>query len=451
MAAKTPRQVTFDLEDDIVTTPRQATAEETTVDDETDEAAAPEDKAVLAHRLVRAFKGALWRHTAFTALDLYNSMVGHRKGARESAAARVNRQNAIRLRPKSEQLFAAVNDHNLTRVIELLEEHAEPSSSDLPPDAQANALDLNWQEPIMGESSLLRASKLGYHSIVKRLVQFGGGDDKRKADDELAIDLVDHCGCTALMHAAANGFDQVCKLLLEESKSQKTGTLGIMKDPEGWSALMHAADNGHVFVLEYLKNYSDITVRSKNGDTVLIKAVRNGHEAAVRTIVRWEPDLELADRQGNTPFLVAFQYGQLAILEFLVKVGVDTEAKNAYGQTYHTMAPLPRAIANWRGSVLESESDGVVPIEEQLAHIKAVMVARVKKSKEAIVKEKSRPNFLAKRPEVSMRQFRKAHQQTLEQVKTERGMHVDLQLSDVVRKTLHERLGDKVAKRCMRG
>jgi hypothetical protein len=152
------------------------------------------------------------------------------------------------------------------------------------------------------------------------------------------------------------------------------GTIGIMKDPDGWSALMHgalhvrrghvqtchkhaAADNGHKFVLEYLRPYSDMTVRSKNADTILVKvgcrfrrkgalltgeqAVRNGHLEAVRTIHQWKVDIELPDRcesvpdlcgcelsrrsYGNTPFLVAFIYGQLAILEYLVKAGCDTK------------------------------------------------------------------------------------------------------------------------------
>ncbi len=65
------------------------------------------------------------------------------------------------------QLFAAVNDHNLQRVIELLEEHAEPLSSSavrctlslfspvmlaLPQESQEHAMNLNYQEPTMGES-----------------------------------------------------------------------------------------------------------------------------------------------------------------------------------------------------------------------------------------------------------------------------------------------------------
>ncbi len=69
--------------------------------------------------------------------------------------------------------------------------------------------------------------------------------------------------------------------------------------------------------------------------------MRNGHLEAVRTIHQWKVDIELPDRcesvpilsgcelsrcsYGNTPFLVAFIYGQLAILEYLVKAGCDTK------------------------------------------------------------------------------------------------------------------------------
>jgi len=100
--------------------------------------------------------------------------------------------------------------------------------------------------------------------------------------DDVALNLQDEYGMTALMWASSKGHEAVVGLLL----SHNDIVLNI-QDKDGWTALFAASTLGHYAVVKLLlSHHLDVAINAhaRNGQTALIAASVKGHTAIVKLL-----------------------------------------------------------------------------------------------------------------------------------------------------------------------
>ncbi|XP_033321532.1 E3 ubiquitin-protein ligase mind bomb 1 [Megalopta genalis] len=242
------------------------------------------------------------------------------------------------------------------------------------------------------QTALHMAVNKGHAGAVRTLLELGchpslqdsEGDTplhdaiSKKRDDILAL-LLDHAaditltnnnGFNALHHAALRGNPSAMRVLL--SKLPRPWLVDEKKD-DGYTALHLAALNNHVEVAEQLARFgkADLDLQNVNLQTALHLAVERQHTQIVRLLVREGANLNVADKDGDTPLHEALRYHTLSQLRqlqdvqdvgrlliclgaqgldkksssfiacFLAAHGADLGLKNKKGQTPLDLCPDP--------------------------------------------------------------------------------------------------------------
>jgi len=76
-----------------------------------------------------------------------------------------------------------------------------------------------------------------------------------------------------------------------------------------------------------------VDVRDKFGNTPLIVACQNGHGRLAKMCVRYGADVNAVNHKNNTPLHFTVQYGFNALGDFLVDKGANRDARNDEGKT----------------------------------------------------------------------------------------------------------------------
>lgn len=178
----------------------------------------------------------------------------------------------------------------------------------------------------------------GHVGVVKTLLDLGAhpslqdceGDTplhdaiSKKRDDMLTI-LLDHGaditltnnnGFNALHHAALRGNPSAMRTLL--SKLPRPWIVDEKKD-DGYTALHLAALNNHVEVAELLihQGHANTDLQNVNLQTPLHLAVERQHAQIVRHLVREGCNLNIPDKDGDTPLHEALRHHTLSQLRHL--------------------------------------------------------------------------------------------------------------------------------------
>ncbi|WP_407671197.1 ankyrin repeat domain-containing protein [Paraburkholderia phymatum] len=162
----------------------------------------------------------------------------------------------------------------------------------------ANGMDPNMADN-QGMPLLVIAAREKSDKVVAALV------DNPKTD----VDILDKAGENAMMMAALVGDFNIVKLL-------------IAKDAEvnkkGWAPLHYAAANGHDDIVKLLLDHDAyIDTGSPNGTTPLMMAARGGHVSTVKLLLDSGADLNVKNQLGLTALDFAKQYKEPDVVEGL--------------------------------------------------------------------------------------------------------------------------------------
>jgi hypothetical protein len=107
------------------------------------------------------------------------------------------------------------------------------------------------------------------------------------------------------------------------------------KDRSGQTALVWAAAQGHEAVVKLLlEKGAEIEENDCSyGQTVLLRAAVQGHEAVVKLLLEKGAEIETMDNYGRTALARAAQYGRETVVKLLVEKGAEIEAEDRNGQT----------------------------------------------------------------------------------------------------------------------
>lgn len=189
-----------------------------------------------------------------------------------------------------------------------------------------------------GKTALMAAAKLGDKDLLEALLKRGlslqdrsltGGTALMYAALGNKLDMIVYLqrrvpgadyrdaqstnGWTAIMIAAAKGFDEAVKILVDD------GADPWLADAYQWSPLMRAIDNRHSKVVSYLLSLPQAPVdfKNENGSTALhISALRNDVESA-RLLVARAANADIKDNSGRTPAEIAKENASADLLALL--------------------------------------------------------------------------------------------------------------------------------------
>ena len=180
-----------------------------------------------------------------------------------------------------------------------------------------------------GITPLIQASRTGDAAIVSALVRGGA-----KAS------LASPQGETPLMAASKSGNIQAVKMLLEAGAEPNALTAFQQE-----TAMMWAAAEGHADVIQALLDAkADANTKARvtslqerkhadhptGGLTALMYAVRNGHEAAAKTLIKGGADPKATNGDGVTALAVAVVNDRFDLAATLVGLGADVNDGSLY-------------------------------------------------------------------------------------------------------------------------
>lgn len=141
------------------------------------------------------------------------------------------------------------------------------------------------------------------------------------------LDAVDSFGMSALMIASQRGHLECLQMLLSAGASL------LPLDIRGKSALMVAAEENRCECLKVLiEEGVNIHCLDFKGNSALMTTVCQGCERCLHMLVRSGACVDQADRFGNTPLTVAVEINS-DILSALLKLGADVNLPNRRGRT----------------------------------------------------------------------------------------------------------------------
>lgn len=171
-------------------------------------------------------------------------------------------------------------------------------------------------------------------------------------------------GWTPLMIACQVNLLELVKFLVDDKQ------VDVNKSVDTWTPLLLACSTKDEHddaaaeaavtdrVLEIVKLLIDhkalVNVRNRNGETALMLAIMNGHDAVAEYLMANDASLEVSDNQGNTPLFYACTYNRKRMVELLMRQGIIYDIVNRHGDR-----PLDIAISKGFDGIAD-----IFPVQE---------------------------------------------------------------------------------------
>eukprot|EP00929_Paragymnodinium_shiwhaense_P095300 TRINITY_DN56344_c0_g1_i1.p1 TRINITY_DN56344_c0_g1~~TRINITY_DN56344_c0_g1_i1.p1 ORF type:complete len:970 (-),score=192.33 TRINITY_DN56344_c0_g1_i1:7-2916(-) len=175
------------------------------------------------------------------------------------------------------------------------------------------------------------------NSLVLTAVQHGHGKIvKLLADNGVDVDMEDKNGTVPLLHAASMGHAEVTKALLANGAN-----IHKADKETGFSAIHAAVSSGHATALEVLLEHGASPHLPAAERQHIHVAAAAGHRAVAELLLRHSADVASKDIVGVVPMLMAAREGHVGMMEFLTKMGADTN--------YQVDIPVPETTGSASG------------------------------------------------------------------------------------------------------
>lgn len=188
------------------------------------------------------------------------------------------------------------------------------------------------------DEKLLEAAYNGDLATIKKALL--GLDFPKKAD----IEVRDSWQQTALIIAAANGYQEIIQYLIENGSKIEA------RNNTKKTALIKAAENGHQEVLQYLiKQGANIEAKDKDKETPLIKAAQNGNKEAVQCLIKYGANIKVQNKDGKTALDCAKEKEHSQIVQYLEEVYKNPEKYQLKSQEelkHKILKMLPEQLAH---------------------------------------------------------------------------------------------------------
>ncbi len=148
------------------------------------------------------------------------------------------------------------------------------------------------------DAALIKAAKLGDLYKTNQLLPA-----------QANVNHVDRNGVTPLLAAAHLGHLKVVKVLIEHGAEVNFVPSGLRQ---------FAMSKSHAPLGE-----RELMQVASRGDTALLAAARSGHDEVVAYLLEHQAQVELANRQGETPLIAVAMAGDLPLVQALLKAGAN--------------------------------------------------------------------------------------------------------------------------------
>ncbi len=199
--------------------------------------------------------------------------------------------------------------------------------------------DLNWREPITGETTLMHALSTGHWDVARLLVEAGAN-----------VNAMTKAGATALTLVAGESSPRslaMVQALLAAHADVNGGpagrSTGVLSPSSpsyaraaGYTALGLAASTGSVEVVQALlaaNSWVDVNAKQRDGKTPLTIASAKGRADVVRLLLAAKADVTAADNDGKTALMFASANGHLEVVQALLAAKAEVNTKQHDGST----------------------------------------------------------------------------------------------------------------------
>uniref|UniRef100_A0A671NIW3 Fibronectin type 3 and ankyrin repeat domains protein 1-like n=1 Tax=Sinocyclocheilus anshuiensis TaxID=1608454 RepID=A0A671NIW3_9TELE len=177
-------------------------------------------------------------------------------------------------------------------------------------------------------------SQKGFTSLVDILVKHGADINKR-----------DSTGKDSLMQACFAGHLNTVKYLRNCGSTWQSG------DTDGCTPLHWAVDGGHLPVITYMiQDGCEVDVMDKVSlwTPLMCVSAISGNAAVASILLQAGADVNIRDKAGKTPLMVAVLNNHVELVKLLLDSGADHHMKNEYGAGAADMAKaFGRQVTNY--------------------------------------------------------------------------------------------------------
>jgi len=189
-----------------------------------------------------------------------------------------------------------------------------------------NSIGIN-DERSNGASIIHVASEEGHSKFVQILINYGADINSKSI------------GVTPLHLAVQYNRSDVVDVLINNHAN-----LNELSLLDGGTPLYHASGKGLIHIIEkLLKAGSDPYIRQSRSDGFpLLYSSLSGQYEAVKTLIKYNVDINMSSKTGLTPLLAASSNGDIAIIKILLKFGANPLAITKDGFTVYHMITLSK-------------------------------------------------------------------------------------------------------------